>query len=119
MGTTGDGNRTLKAPSGAATNRRNESDHGGAGDAGDDNDDDEGFYILTVPDDKWVSPDLPLEAGHRNCVTSPGGAVSTRLGTLAKQATVGSIGGGRGAGGGAAVTPAARGRRGPEEGSAR
>lgn len=24
-----------------------------------------GFYVLTVPDDKWISPDLPPEAGKR------------------------------------------------------
>lgn len=31
----------------------------------DGSDRDEGFYILTVPDDKWISTDLPPEAGAR------------------------------------------------------
>lgn len=31
----------------------------------DDDDDDEGFCIFKVPDDKWMSPDLPVEAGQR------------------------------------------------------
>lgn len=115
MGTTGNGIGTSEAPSGGATAPRNESNYPCSGRTGND-DDDDGFYILTVPDDKWASPDLPLEAGHRNCVSAPGEVVSRRSGIIVNQTITDPIGG-RGADGGAKST--GRCRRGPEEISAR
>lgn len=83
-----DSNGGVNAPGG----EKSEGARGGEEDASDEN----VFEVLTVPDDKWISPDLPPEAGRQqqdNRAAGGGGGSSsgssTRPGVGARGPQVG------------------------------